>query len=159
MASERPIAAFVLSLLAGIFILLRGGLTSMMGSLIGTYRGGYGGYGGMMDGYYGNGYNGYGFGGMMNGYGFYGMMRGLGIGLVFVGLFSIVFGVIVIASALMLYTHSSQHMTWGILIVIFSVLSLFGGMMSGLGVGFILGIIGGVLAITWKPPASAAPPP
>jgi len=126
----------------------------MMGSLIGGYQRGYGGYGGMMNGY---GYNGYGLGGMMNSYGFYGMMRGLGVGFVMMGLFGVIFGIVVIVSALMLHSHPSQHTTWGILVIIFSALSLFGGMMSGLGLGLILGIVGGVLAIVWKPPASSAP--
>ena len=106
-----------------------------------------------MNGYNGYGYNGYGsFGGMMNGYGFYGMMRGIGIGFGFIGIIGVVIGIIVSASAIMLYRYSNQHMTWGILITIFSVLSVFGGMMNGLGVGLFLGIVGGVLAIIWKPP-------
>jgi uncharacterized membrane protein len=37
------------------------------------------------------------------------------------------------------------------LIIIFSVLSIFGSMMAGFGIGLILGLIGGILAITWKP--------
>jgi len=156
MASEKPTAAFVLSLLAGIFITLRGGITSMVGSLIGGYRGSYGGYGygGMMSGYNGYGYNGGygGFGGMMNGYGFYGTMRGLGIGLGFIGVLGVVFGIIVIVSALMLYSHPGQHTAWGILIIVFSAMSMFGGGLFGLGVGLILGIVGGILAIVWKHP-------
>ncbi len=88
----------------------------------------------------------------MNGYGFYGMMRGIGIGFGFIGIIGVVIGIIVSVGAIMLYSHSNQHMTWGILIIIFSVLSLFGGMMNGLGVGLFLGIVGGVLAIIWKPP-------
>jgi hypothetical protein len=175
MTSEKPTAAFVLSLLAGIFIILGGGVTSMMGSLIRGPQGGYGGYGygGMMGGYNGYGgygwmfnmmngygYNGYGgFRGMMNNYGFYGMMRGLGIGFGYMGLFGVVFGLIVIVGALMLYSRPSQHTTWGVLIIVFSVLSLFGGMMSGLGLGLILGVIGGALAIIWKPSASSASHP
>jgi hypothetical protein len=143
--SEKPTVAFVLSLLAGIFILLRGGLMSMRS----FWFGGYGGYG-MMNGY--NGYGGYsGYGGMMNSYGFYGMMRGLGIGFGIMGIFGLVFGIIVIISALMLHNRPSQHTLWGILIIIFSTLSVFGGMLSGLELGLILGIIGGILAIVWKP--------
>jgi len=106
--------------------------------------GGYSGYGG-----YGWMYN------MMNGNGYYGMMRGLGIGFGYMGLFGVVFGLIVLVSALMLFSRPSQHTTWGIVIVIFAVLSLFGGMISGLGLGLILGVIGGALAITWKPPATS----
>jgi Family of unknown function (DUF6114) len=51
----------------------------------------------------------------------------------------------------MLNSKPEEHSTWGTLILIFSVLSIFGGAMGGFGVGLILGLIGGVLALTWKP--------
>ncbi len=125
-----------------------------MSSLIGSYGGygGYGGFGGMMGGY--GGYGGYGgFGGMMNGYnGYgYGMMRGLGFVFGLMWILGLVFGIIVIISALMLNRRPHEHTTWGILILVFSVLSVFGSMMGGFGIGVLLGIIGGILAITWKP--------
>ena len=145
--AEKPNVAFVLSLIGGIFILLGGGAMSMLGSWMGNYgygmMGGYGGYGGMMGGYRG-------WGGMM-GPGF-GMMGGLGYGFGFLGLLGLIFGVIVIISALMLNRNPHEHTTWGVLIIIFSVLSIFGSAMGGFGVGLILGIIGGILALTWKPP-------
>jgi hypothetical protein len=134
---ERPTAAFVLSLIAGIFIVLGGGMRSMMGSFFGPY--GYG----IMGGYGGFGMMGYGY----SGYG-YGPTSGLGFGLF--GVLGLVFGVIVIVSAIMLNSRPMEHSTWGVLIVIFSVLSIFGGAIGGLGVGLILGVVGGVLAITWK---------
>lgn len=148
MAEQKPTAAFVLSLLAGVFIIIGGGVTGMMGSLLGSYQGGpnQGWYGGMMGGYGG-------FGGMMNGFG-YGMMRGLGLGFGIMGIVGVVFGIIIIVSALMLNSRPSEHMTWGILILVFSVVSVFGSMMGGFGVGVILGLIGGVLALTWKPPTA-----
>jgi hypothetical protein len=142
LTEKKPTAAFVLSLLGGVFILLGGGMRFMMGSLTGL--GGYGGYGygGMMGGFGGvwgimNGYGGYG----------YGMMRGFG----FIGILGLIFGLIVILSAVMLNSRPHEHTTWGILIVVFSALSLFGSMMGGFGVGLLLGLIGGILAITWKP--------
>jgi hypothetical protein len=127
---ERPTAAFVLSLIGGIFILLGGGMMSMLG---------------------------YGFRGMMSSYSRwgYGMMRpgsgmmGLAFGIM--GILGLVFGVIVIISAIMLNSKPQEHTTWGTLIVIFSVLSIVGSAMGGFGIGLILGLIGGVLAITWKP--------
>jgi len=109
----------------------------MIGSLIGGYHGQYG---NMMSGYKGYVES----GGIMN-------------GLDFMGVLGVVFGIIVILSALMLDSRSKRHATWGILIIIFSALSAFGGMMGGFGVGAILGIIGGILAITWKPPAQFTP--
>ncbi len=134
MTNDKPTTAFVLSLIAGVFILLGGGMMTMIGSWIGTYgygmMGRYGGWGGMM---------GTGFG-----------MMGLGFGAL--GLLGLVFGAIVIVSAIMLNNKPEQHQTWGSLIVLFSVLSIFGSAMGGFGVGLVLGLIGGVLAITWTPP-------
>jgi hypothetical protein len=135
---EKPTAAFVLSLIAGIFMVLGGGTRSMMGSFFGPY--GYG----MMGGYGGWGMMGYGY----SGYG-YGRMSGYGFGLF--GVLGLIFGVIVIVSAIMLNRRPQEHSTWGVLIVIFSVLSILGGATGGFGVGLILGLVGGVLAITWKP--------
>jgi hypothetical protein len=131
MTEEKPTAAFILSLIAGIFILLGGGVMSMMGSIIGSL-GGYG---------------------MMGGYGRlgYGMM-GLGYGFALIGVVGLVFGAIVVISSVMLNNKPTEHSTWGSVIVLFSVLSIFTSTMGGFGVGLILGIVGGVLGITWKPP-------
>jgi hypothetical protein len=127
---ERPTAAFVLSLIGGIFILLGGGMMSMLGY----------GFRGMMSSYGGRGY------GMMRpGFG----MMGLAFGVM--GILGLVFGVIVIISAIMLNSKPQEHTTWGTLIVIFSVLSIVGSAMGGFGIGLVLGLVGGVLAITWKP--------
>ncbi len=137
MAKEKPTAAFILSLVAGVFILLGGGALSMMASYIGQYGNQYG-YGMM-------GRN-WGWGGMMGtGFGMWGFAFGA------MGVLGIIFGVIVIISAIMLNSKPEQHSTWGSLIVLFSVLSIFGSAMGGFGIGLILGLIGGILAITWKP--------
>ena len=61
------------------------------------------------------------------------------------------FGVIVIYSALMLNSAPKNHTMWGTLILVFSILS-FMGAWAGFGAGLILGIVGGVLAISWKQP-------
>ena len=117
---ERPTAAFILSLVAGVFIILGGGMMSLFG---------------------------YGFMGMMGrGFGMMGFAFGM------MGFLGLIFGVIVIISALMLNSKPQEHTTWGTLILIFSVISIFGSAMGGFGIGLILGIIGGILAITWKPP-------
>ena len=142
---EKPTAAFILSLIGGVFILLGGGMRSMMGSY--GYSGmmnGWG-YGGMMGGY-GNG-NGWGYSpglGMMRGYGYTGMF----------GLAGVLFGVAVIVGAVMLYNNPIQNSKWGLVILIFSVLSIFGNAMGGFGIGLILGIIGGILALTWRAPTT-----
>jgi len=66
------------------------------------------------------------------------------------GLFGLVSGVIVLVSAVMLLTNPSQRRTWGVLILIFSIMSFLG--LGGFIVGAILGIAGGILTLTWKPP-------
>lgn len=141
---ERPTVAFMLSLIGGIFVLLGGGVMSMFGSFwfpspygFGM-MGGFRGWGGMM----GYGYPGYG----------YGSMGGLGFGLF--GILGLIFGGIVVISAIMLNSKPEQHSTWGVLIIAFSVLSIFGSAMGGFGIGLVLGLIGGILAITWKPTES-----
>lgn len=122
---EKPTTAFILSLIAGVFIILGGGMMSMLG---------------------------YGFMGMMSRYGGFGGWNGMmGPGFGMMRILGLVFGVIVIISALMLNSKPQEHTTWGTLILVFSVLSIFGSAMSGFGIGLILGIIGGILAITWKP--------
>ena len=73
-------------------------------------------------GYYGRGF------GMMRPFG---MMGGLGYGFGVLGVVGLVFGIIVIVSAIMLNSRPEQHSTWGILIVLFSVLSIFGSAMAG----------------------------
>ena len=156
--TEKPTAAFVLSLIGGIFILLGGGMMSMFLPYgVGGMMNDYSGYGGMMNGY--SGYGGYGgngwYGGMMGQYlsgPVFGMM-GYRFGGIF-GLAGLVFGIVVIVSSVMLYNKPIDHSKWGSLILIFSVLSIFGSAMAGFGVGLILGLIGGILAITWKPPTT-----
>ncbi len=144
-AVERPTAAFVLSLLAGLFILAGSG-TAMMAVL--PVGGSPHNYGGMMGGYYGGMMGGY--YGMMGGY--YGMMGGLGFGggwwygLVALGIVS---GAAILVGAVMIYSQPGRTPTWGAVILVFSIVSLLG--MGGFFLGAILGFIGGILSLTWKP--------
>jgi len=130
LAGDKPVAPFVLSLIAGALILIGSGAT--MGFSNPRY------YGGMMQGYYG----------MMNGY--YGMMGGYGSGW-FLGLAAIgvVSGIVVILGAIMAYNETARISLWGTLILAFSLVGLFG--MGGFFLGAILSVVGGVLALTWKP--------
>jgi hypothetical protein len=73
----------------------------------------------------------------------YGLMTGFWI-------LGIVSGIIVLISAIMLKRRPAQVNIWGILIVIFSIVSFFGGSRGGFYVGTILGIIGGALALLSK---------
>ncbi len=73
-------------------------------------------------------------------------------------------GIVVLAGAFMLYVRPDQHVIWGVIIVVFSVVSIFSwlaGLFGGFFVGMILGIIGGCVAIAWTPGATfgGAPKP
>jgi len=66
-----------------------------------------------------------------------------------ISIVSFVCGVIVLMSTLVLRIHPQEHFLWGIVIVVFSAISFVG--MGGYFVGAIFGIVGGVLALTYKP--------
>lgn len=66
-----------------------------------------------------------------------------------IGLFGLVSGVIVLASAALLLAVPNQTRTWGVLILVFSILSFLG--LGGFVIGAVLGIVGGILALRWKP--------
>jgi uncharacterized membrane protein YhaH (DUF805 family) len=68
------------------------------------------------------------------------------------GLYGLVCGVIVIFGGLMLYSRPRRNVVWSSVIIVFSLLSLYGAL-GGLYIGLILGIIGGILGIRWKPSA------
>jgi len=128
MPETKPTAAFIISLIAGIFILLGSLYMTMWG--IGAIGGGLTGMRGMMGG----------AGGIM-GQPYYGAMAATWI----LGLAS---GIIVLISAIMLNSHPAQATIWGTLILVFSIISVFGGFMGGFLIGAILGIVGGALALS-----------
>ncbi len=133
----RPEAAFLLSLIGGILILL-GSAVVMMWAL-----GGMLGWGGAMESMMG------GYSGMMGGIGFSGTAFFGGMSLV-----GLVAGIVVLVGSVLLYSRPRQTSSWGILILVFSVLSLFG--MGGFFIGAILGLVGGALALDWKPITTTA---
>jgi len=121
--NAQPTAAFVLSLLAGLWMLAAG---SMMGGF---------GWGGMMGGWQG-------MGGWMWGRG---GIRSFGVWWPWFGIFA---GIVVLVGAVMLYVKPEQRRSWGVVIVVASALNFLLGMM-----GFLagtLGVIGGVLAMSTK---------
>jgi hypothetical protein len=66
------------------------------------------------------------------------------------GTFGLISGVIVLVSAVMLLANLGQRRTWGVLILVFSILSFIG--LGGFIVGAILGMVGGILTLRWKAP-------
>jgi len=83
--------------------------------------------------------------------------KGLSIGVVLVlhqmmlslSLVGLVLGACVIFASLMLYHKPSSSIGWGAVIIVSSILSIFAG--GGFFVGLILGVLGGSLAIAWRP--------
>jgi hypothetical protein len=71
-------------------------------------------------------------------------------------IFGVGFGSLVVFGAVMMYVRPKQHVTWGVIVLVFSLGSFFST--GGLVVGLVLGMVGGVLGITWKPSRRAAPP-
>lgn len=128
-------APYILSLIAGILILI-GGIVSFVANIFARYVFEISGWGGMMGP------------GIMEGWP---SMMGFGWGFgIFTSIVGIVIGIIVLYSTTMLRAQPVKHEMWGILILIFSILSFFGAL-AGFGIGLLLGIIGGALAISWKP--------
>jgi len=93
------------------------------------------------------------------------MVNGAHTGGFNLGLLGVIWGILIMIGAGMLYSRPQQHKTWGIIVIVLSFLSWFVLALAGLlGVaGFILGLLGGSLGIRWKPsvvqPATAAPQP
>jgi hypothetical protein len=119
--TEQPTVAFVLSLLAGLWMVATG---SMMGGF---------GWGGMMGGWHGMGRWIWGWD-----------MRSFGVLWPWFGLFEIV----VLVGAVLLYVKPEQRRSWGVVILVASALNFFVGM-GGLLAGT-LGVIGGALALGTK---------
>jgi hypothetical protein len=66
-----------------------------------------------------------------------------------VAVIGLICGALVLFGAMMLRIKPENKKAWGILIIVFSILSVITG--GGFIIGFILGIIGGVKAFRWKP--------
>lgn len=62
---------------------------------------------------------------------------------------SLVAGIIVIIGAIMINARPEEHMTWGIITLVFSIVSLVG--MGGFFMGALLGVAGGALALSFRP--------
>ena len=120
-------AAFVLSLIGGTLILSSGAMSFLM---LTYYGADFGWMWGMMGGYMG----------MMGSIGF---PFGSFLGLTLIGL---VCGIIVTIGAVMLNSRPSEHRSWGIVILIFSIISFVG--MGGFFIGAMLGVAGGALALS-----------
>jgi hypothetical protein len=134
-------AAFALSLAGGVLMLLSGGM-AWMWFMFGTSN-----FGGMMGGMMDE------FEGMMGGY--HDMMDNLNVpagSMTILSLLGLLSGIAVIIAAIMLNTRPREHVTWGTIILVFSIISLVG--MGGFWIGALLGIAGGAIALSWRPKAN-----
>ncbi len=126
--------AYVISLVGGLIILL----FSLVNAI-------WFGYGAPIDSGFGNFMQGA-MGGNHNFMGMYASSTGF---FTTISIVSLVCGVIVIFASLALRLHPEEHVIWGIVIVVFSAISFVG--MGGYFVGAGFGIIGGAIALTYKP--------
>src|SRR5881296_3838202 len=124
--AEKPTAAFVLSLIGGIFILLGAIVVMALASVIGSLM----------------------------------LIGGGDPALAYIyGAVGLIFAILVLVGAIMLWTKPQQHVMWGVVVLLFSLFSII--TTGGFFIGLILGLIGGILGIAWKPPApmsGMAPP-
>jgi hypothetical protein len=118
---EKPTTAFALSLVSGIFILLGGMLFMIVPSLIGF------------------------------GLSFIPGLGGIGIGVFLFGMIGVLWGIIVIVGASMMNSCSIGRVRAGAaLVLVFSIISWFGAF-GGFFFGFLLGLIGAIMGLTWHP--------
>lgn len=126
---EKPTAAFALSLVGAIFMILGGLVSAILASI---------------------------FGGFISIVPSIGWIGGL---MIIMGILGLIFGIIVLIGAVMIYSgERGKVRTGSILVLIFSVLNLIFGS-GGFIIGFILGLIGGILGLVWKPAEAPPPPP
>lgn len=138
-AAERPVAVFVLALISGLLILAASAMLVAFFPF-GPYHSYGQGYYGMMGSFYG---------------GYYGMM-GAGYydaGLPYImGAVGLVSGAVILVGAVMAYSDPGRAAAWSIVILVFSLASLFA--MGGFLVGAIFGAVGGVVGLVWRPAGS-----
>jgi len=128
---EKPTAAMVLSILGGIFVILGGLFLAFVGSIISTFN-----------------FTGTGTGTTPG--------SGVGSGVLVLGIVGCIMGLIMIVGGIMINSNPSSHTMWGVIILILSIVSWITSI-GGFFIGFILGLIGGILAITFKPTTMAPP--
>ncbi len=119
-----PTAAFVLTLIGGIFILLNGIVLAALSAVLGGFA--------------------------------LGFFPGLGALLIALGVVALLFGLIVIYGAVKMHSGVPGSVrTWGIIVILMSLISLVMG--GGFYIGTILALVGGILALVWHPPTVAQP--
>jgi hypothetical protein len=80
-----------------------------------------------------------------------------GLGEIF-GLAGVIWGILILLFAGLLKSMPDKHSAFGVVLILFSVFSWFGSF-GGFVLGFLLSLIGGIMALAWKPPAPAPATP
>jgi hypothetical protein len=125
--SEKPTAPFALSLIGGILMVLSGAVLGAFGPFLSSI-----------------------IGPIRIGRSFIYIS---GILYALTGL-KVILGIIVIIAAVLLYSNPVQKTLWGVIILVLSIISIvLAGPVSF--IGSVLGIVGGALALTWKPTKGA----
>jgi hypothetical protein len=117
--------AFILSLIGGLIITIGSAIAAFLSA-----------FGSPYETYYGMGP------GMMGSY-WFSYESGWFVGFSIV---SLVLGILVVIGAIMLNARPAEHITWGIIVLVFSIASFIG--MGGFFIGAVLGIAGGALALS-----------
>ncbi len=107
----RPVAAGVLTMLGGLFILVGGAVIAVIGSILSA---------------------------------FFGSFSSL-------WLIGLLLGGLTILDGFLMVALPTPHSVWGVLAIVFAIGSI-PFALGGFFVGFILAVLGGVLALRWRPP-------
>ncbi len=84
---------------------------------------------------------------------------GIGTMTMIIGILGIVWGILALVGAIMMNSSDKGKVRTGaILVLIFSIISWFGAA-GGFFIGFLLGLIGSILGLTWNPSRYENPPP
>jgi hypothetical protein len=76
------------------------------------------------------------------------------------GIAGVIMGIIMVVGGFMMYSKPTSAKMWGVIVLILSIISWVTAL-GGFFIGFLLGLIGAILALTFKPTMapSAMPPP
>ena len=76
------------------------------------------------------------------------------------GIVGVIMGLIMVVGGFMLYSKPTSAKMWGVIVLVLSIISWVTAL-GGFFIGFLLGLIGGILALTFKPTIApgATPPP
>ena len=124
----KPSIGFILSLIGGILIFVSSAISTVWFAF-GSSLFGYGDFWGMMAG-------------------FHSMMGFNNDYLLGFSVLGLVCGVIVVIGSFLLNLRPLEHVSWGVIVLVFSAISFVS--MGGWFVGGALGIAGGALAIAWR---------